>query len=134
VGVIIEQSNRAIVIENLSLFDGLKRGWEISKSNIGPLIVMGLILFGITFVLGIIIALPIFIVVFPTIFAFAMGEGQSFTPIYIALACLCLYTPISWLLNGILTTYTQSAWTLTYLRLTRKPEAPEAPVFADPNA
>ena len=134
VGIIIEQSNRAIVIENLSLFDGLKRGWEISKSNIGPLIVMGLILFGITFVLGIIIALPIFIVVFPTIFAFAMGEGQSFTPIYIALACLCLYTPISWLLNGILTTFTQSAWTLTYLCLTRKPEAPEVPVFAEPNA
>lgn len=134
VGVIIEQSNRAIVIENLNLFDGLKRGWEISKSNIGPLIVMGLILFGITFVLGIIIALPIFIVVFPTFFAFAMGEGQSFTPIYIALACICLYAPISWLLNGILATFTQSAWTLTYLRLTRKPEAPEAPVFAEPNA
>jgi len=134
VGVIIEQSNRAIVLENLSLFDGLKRGWEISKSNIGPLIVMALILFGIMLVLGIIIALPIFIVVFPTIFAFAMGKGQSFTPLYLAVACICLYAPISWILNGILTTYTQSAWTLTYLRLTRKPETPEAPVFAEPNA
>jgi len=134
VGVIVEQSNRAIVLEDLSLFDGLKRGWEISKSNIGPLIVMALILFGITLVLGIIIALPIFIIVFPTIFAFAMGEGQSFTPLYIALAGICLYAPISWVLNGILTTFTQSAWTLTYLRLTQKPEAPETPVFAEPNA
>ena len=134
VGVIVEQSNRAIVLENLSLVDGVKRGWEISKSNIGPLIVMGLILFGITFVLGIIIALPIFIVVFPTIFAFVMGEGQSFTPLYLAVACICLYAPISWVLNGILTTFTQSAWTLTYLRLTQKPEALEATVFAEPNA
>jgi hypothetical protein len=134
VGVIVEQSNRAIVLEDLGLFDGLKRGWEISRSNIKPLIVMALILFGITLVLGIIIALPIFIIVFPTFFAFAVGEGQSFTPLYVAVACICLYAPISWLLNGVLTTYTQSAWTLTYLRLTQNPETPETPVFVEPNA
>ena len=134
VGIIIEQANRAIVLEDLGIFDGLKRSWEISRANIGPLIVMGLILFGITLVLGIVIALPIFIVVFPTIFAFALGEGQSFSPLYIALACICLYAPVSWVLNGILTTFTQSAWTLTYMRLTQKPEAQEAPVFAEPNA
>jgi hypothetical protein len=37
----------------------------------------------------------------------------------IAGACLCLYIPISLLLNGIAIAYTESAWTLTYLRLTR---------------
>jgi hypothetical protein len=134
VGIIIEQANRAIVLEDLSLLDGLRRSWEISRANVWPLIVMGLILFGITLVLGIVIALPIFIVVFPTIFAFAMGEGQSFSPLYIALACICLYAPVSWVLNGILTTFTQSAWTLTYLRLTQKPEISETPVFAESNA
>ena len=134
VGVIIEQANRAIVLEDLGIFDGLKRGWDISRANVGPLIVMGLILFGISLVLGIIIALPIFIVVFPTIFAFAIGEGQSFTPLYVALACICLYAPVSWVLNGILNTFAQSAWTLTYMRLTQKPETPEAPVIAEPNA
>lgn len=134
VGIIIEQANRAIVLENLGIFDGLKRGWEIARSNIGPMIIMALILFGISFVLGIIIALPIFIIVFPTIFAFAIGEGRSFTPLYVALACICLYAPVSWVLNGVLTTYTQSAWTLTYMHLTQKPETPETPVFAEPNA
>jgi hypothetical protein len=134
VGILIEQANRAIVLEDLSVVDGVRRAWEIARANFWPLVVMGLILFGISLVLGIVIALPIFIVVFPTIFAFAMGEGQSFTPLYIALACICLYAPVSWVLNGILTTYTQSAWTLTYLRLTQKPVAPEAPVFAEPNA
>jgi len=133
VGIIIEQANRAIVLEDLSMFDGLKRGWEITKSNVGPILVMALILFGIGLVLGIVIALPIFLIVFPTIFAFAMGEGQSFTPLYIAGACFCLYIPVAWLLNGILTTFTQSAWTLTYLRLTQNSESsenPEAPVIA----
>lgn len=134
VNIVIEQANRAIVLENLGIFDGLKRGWEIARSNIGAILIMALILFGISIVLGIVIALPIFIIVFPTIFAFAMGEGQSFTPLYLALACICLYAPVSWLLNGILTTFTQSAWTLTYLRLTQNPEAPETPVLVEPNA
>lgn len=134
VGIIIEQANRAIVLEDLGIFDGLKRGWEIARANIGPMIIMALILFGITFLAGIIIALPIFIVVFPTIFAFAMGEGQSFTPVYIALACICLYVPVSLVLNGVVTTFSQSAWTLTYMRLTQKPETPESPVFAETDA
>jgi hypothetical protein len=134
IGILIEQANRAMVLEDLGIVDGLRRAWEIARANVGPLLVMGLILFGITFVLGIIIALPIFIVVFPTIFAFAIGEGQTFAPLYLALACICLYAPVSLVLNGILTTYTQTAWTLTYMRLTQKPETPEAPVFAEPNA
>lgn len=134
VGILIEQANRAMVLEDLGIFEGVKRSWDIARANIGPLLVMGLILFGITLVLGIVIALPIFIVVFPTIFAFAMGEGQTFTPLYIALACICLYAPVSLVLNGIMHTFTHTAWTLTYLRLTQKPELPEAPVFAEPDA
>ena len=132
VNVIIEQANRAIVLEDMGMFDAFKRGWEILRANVGPLIV-----FGITLVLGVIIALPIFIIVFPTIFAFAMGEGQSFTPLYLAVACICLYAPVSWVLNGVLTTFTQNAWTLTYLRLTQDSESsdnPETPIFAEPNA
>lgn len=134
VGIIIEQANRAIILEDLSMLDGLKRGWEITRSNAGPIIIMALILFGISLVLGVVIALPIFIIVFPTIFALVLGEGRSFTPLYLALACFCLYIPVAWLLNGILATFTQSAWTLTYLRLTQKLENPETPVFVEPNA
>ncbi len=134
VTILIEQANRAIVLEDLGIFEGLKRGWEIARSNVGPLLVMGLILFGISLVAGIIIAIPIFIVVFPTIFAFAMGEGRSFTPLYLALACICLYVPVSWVLNGVVTTFSQSAWTLTYMRLSQKPETLEAPVSAETDA
>jgi len=134
VGLILEQANRAIVLEERSMLDGFKRGWEIVKGNVGPLVVMSLILFGISFVLGIVIALPILIAVVPAFIAFVMNEGQSFTPLYIAIGVICLYAPISWLLNGILNTYTQSAWTLTWLRLTRKPEPLETPVFAEPNS
>jgi len=134
VGIILEQANRAIVLEDLSMFDGLKRGWEVARSNVGPLIVMALILFGITLVLGIVIALPVFIIVFPAIFSFMMGEGQSFRPLYIAAICFCLYLPVSLLLNGIVTTFSQSAWTLTYMRLAQDAEPSENSVIAEPDA
>jgi hypothetical protein len=46
--------------------------------------------------------------------------------------CLCLYIPVAWLLNGILTAYTESAWTLTYMRLTTTPsENPPAVLEAN---
>lgn len=134
VNLIIEQANRAIVLEDRSMLDGFKRGWEILKGNPGPLIVMSLILFGISFTVGIVIVLPILMTIFPAIFALAMNEGRSFTPLYIAIGVLCLYAPISWLLSGILNTFVHSAWTLTWLRLTSKPEPLETSVFAEPNS
>jgi len=134
VTLILEQANRAIVLDDKSMFDGLKRGWEILKGNVGTLIAMSLILFGISMVLGFVISLPILILVIPTFFAFALGEGQSFTPIYIAVAGLCLYAPIAWVLKGILNTFTQSAWTLTWLRLTRSPQPLDEPIPSEPNA
>ncbi|GAB4416867.1 MAG: hypothetical protein Kow002_03000 [Anaerolineales bacterium] len=134
VAVLIEQANRAIVLEDLGILDALKRGWEIVKSNVGVLIIMSLILFGINFVVGLLIALPIILVVFPTVFAFAMGNGESLTPLYVAGICICLYIPVSWLASGILNTFTQSSWTLTYMQLTQDKETPDTPIFVGTNA
>jgi hypothetical protein len=134
VGIIIEQANRAMVLEDLGIFTGLRRGWEIARSNVGPLVVMALILGFLSLVLGFVFALPIFLVVFPTIFAFAMNEGQSFTPLYVAMACICLYAPVTWLLNGVLATYTQSVWTLTYMRLAGPPPPQEESILSEANA
>ncbi len=134
VNLIIEQANRAIVLEDCSMLEGFKRGWEILKANPGPLIVMSLILFGISLGVGIVLALPILIVVVPAVIAFAMNEGRSFTPLFIAIGAICLYAPISWLLSGILNTFIHSSWTLTWMRLTHPLASSEAPVFAEPNA
>ena len=47
-------------------------------------------------------------------------------------ACLCLYIPVSLLLNGIVVSYTEAAWTLTYMRLVRPQD--NAPVIIEANA
>lgn len=121
--VIFSQAERAVVLDDMGLMPALSQGWEIFRKNLGPIILMAIILGVISIVVGIILALPIFIIVFPAATAFMLGNPQNSTPIYLGVICFCLYLPIWLLLNGILVAYTDSAWTLTYMRLTRKPDA-----------
>src|SRR4030065_161277 len=43
--VVIEQAKAAIVLEDLGIGDGLRRGWEVVRAHVGELIVMALIFF-----------------------------------------------------------------------------------------
>jgi hypothetical protein len=129
VNIIIEQSNAAIVLENISIADGFKRGWNIVKTNVGPVLIMAIILAVIGFVVGLVIALPVIIAVFPLVFGLAGGETNM---LWVAGICCAIYFPILLVLSGIMTSFIQSAWTLTYLRLTGPKE--EAPVVLEANA
>lgn len=128
---IVEQAQNAIVLEDLTMLDGFKRGWEIAKANVVPILIMMLILGVGSTILGLIIALPVIVAVVPLIVG-ADKLQQSLTPIYITAACCVVYFPILLAFNGILTAYIQSTWTLTYLRLA--PPKAEAPVIIEGNA
>lgn len=129
VGMIIRQSQNAIVLEDMDVMPALSRGWEVFRANLGPIIVMAIILAVIGFVAGLIIAIPIFLVVFPTVFAFAMGQGETYSPLIFMGVCLCIYIPVALVLQGILTSYTESAWTLTYMRLTQSKQDENATII-----
>ena len=132
IGLIVRQAERAIVLENMSVFPALSRGWDVFRSHLGPIILMAIILFIINLAVGFVIAIPVFLIVIPTMFAFMAGEAQNWTPLAVMGVGLCLYIPVSLLLNGIAIAFSESAWTLTYLRLTRPPD--DAPVFVEANA
>lgn len=128
---IIEQAQNAIVLEDLNMLDGFKRGWEIVKANAVPIIIMMLILGIGSGIIGVIIALPIIIAVVPAVIGMAVSQ-QTLTPFYIAAACCVAYFPVLLFFNGVLTAYIQASWTLTYLRLVKPKE--EAPVIIEANA
>jgi hypothetical protein len=134
--LIAQQAQNAIVVEDLGTMPALIRGWDVFRQNLGAVIVLSLILGVIGFVIGLVIAIPVMMIVFPTVIAFAVGQGQSMTPLIILGLCMVAFIPVSLLINGIFSSYTEATWTLTYLRLTRKPEQPpEAPVvLAEANA
>ena len=123
VNVVVEQSSIAIVVENLGIMDGLKRGWEIVKANAGTMIVMWLILvLGITTVGGLIIAIPLIMSVGTAVVPLILGgEEAIMSSLILAGICFVAYLPVLIVLSGILRSYVGSAWTLTYMRLTSPP-------------
>jgi hypothetical protein len=128
---VVEQASNAIVLENASAIDGLKRGWEIVTKNLGPMIVMVLILYlGISFIVGLVIGLPLLLALGPIIAGVITGtalETDAAIPTGLIVAGLCFvaYLPVLLLLSGILRSYISAAWTLTFMRLTARPAAIE---------
>jgi len=114
----------AAVEEGLGVFDAFRKAWETVRANLGPVIVMALILILGGGILSAVLGVPFIGVIVPAIFGFALGTETS---IYSGLAvtglCLVIAIPIFILLIGVLTTYTTGAWTLTYRRLTGKARA-----------
>lgn len=128
--VVIEQANVAIVLENLGIGDGFRKGWSVVRANLGPIIVMTLIIFIGSGVIGFLIALPIIAAVVPLIFSAA---SNNTAPIWITVVCCAVYFPVLLVLSGILNAYVQSIWTLTYMRLTAKPQD-NPPIELEANA
>jgi hypothetical protein len=123
VSVIVEQASIAIVVENLGVMDGLRRGWELVRANLGTMIVMALILLlGVNVIGGLIIGLPVVLIVIPALVGGAIGGDRALgSGLIFALVCFVAYLPVLLVLSGILRGYIETAWTLTFLRLTAKP-------------
>ena len=131
-GLYYTQAIRALILEDLGVFKSLSRGWEIFRKNIGGLIVAAIIVFVINLVIGLIIAIPIYIAIFPVLIKLTAGEITSWRPFIIAITFVLCYSPIAWFLTGVLTTYTETIWTLIYMRVAQPKE--NAPISLPANA
>lgn len=116
-GVIINQSTIAIVTEDRGILDAVQRSWSVVRSNVGQYLLMALVLFIGGAIVGLVIALPVILIVTPAIFSLVISQGQNFTGLMIAGLCFVLYLPVAIVLQGVLTTYIFTAWTLTFRRL-----------------
>ncbi len=132
IGMIVQQAQNAMILEDLGISASLMRGWEVFKSNLGHLILMAIILFIFSAVVGVVVAIPMLIVVIPAAISFVLDGAQSFQPLILMGLCLVAYLPISLIANGVLTTYTQAVWTLFYLQITdQTPENLEEDIIVE---
>ena len=90
----VEMANVAVVVEDLSIIDGLKRGWQVFRDNLGEMIVMGLVLVLGGLIVSVLIALPMILTVIPLligIIAAVSGDTEALAAggfIFSALCCL----------------------------------------------
>lgn len=120
--LVVEQAIISIVLENLGVLEGLQAGWNLVRANLGAIIVMGLILtLGVGLIGGFIIGLPVVLIIIPAAIG-AMVDSRAALGGGFLIAGLCLvgYLPVAIFLNGILRGYIETAWTLTYMKLTGK--------------
>lgn len=126
------QVKRSIIVEDMGVFGALARGWLILSQNAVPLLIIGVTLGIAGFIIRIILSLPVILLILPLMQLFIEGNITSWAPFIGVGAFILCYSPILWLLSGILMTYTESVWTLAYLRIINPKES--APVFIEANA
>lgn len=117
--VYVQIANLALVVDELPVMDAISRGWDVLSKHFGNIAVMALILLIGGGIVNFLISLPIIAVVAPAVIGLVVGTQNAFTTgLTITAICLVLALPVFILLGGVLQSYLQSAWTLTYLELT----------------
>lgn len=115
----------AITIEDIGIFPAFARAWEVFIKNILGLILVAIILFIGSAIIGLLISLPAFIVLVPLMISFMEGNITTWSPFIFSGIFFTCYGVISWFLYGILMTYIESVWSLIYLRVTQPKEPKE---------
>ena len=124
---VTEQSESAVIADELKIMDALRRAYELIKSNIWKYVLIALIVY---FGMNILISMVIFPLMIPMFFFMmrTMQTGPDFnTMIRIQAVFGVVILPLMALLQGFCLTYMKSAMMVTYLRLTRP--APSSPLL-----
>lgn len=116
VNALLEMVYRAIVVEDMSIGAGIARGWEIIKNNLGSFVLIWVILLVVGLVGGFIIAAPLVLFALPGLASSMAGRNAMQAGFVMTMICFIAYLPILLVLQGIITSYTQSTWTVAYRR------------------
>jgi hypothetical protein len=109
----------ALIVEQLDIVSAFQRAWEVLRSKIGEVIVMGLILGVGGFIVGFVLALPFVLMALPFVTGMIVGtETSSLAGLTVTVVGILLYIPILLVASGILRTFITGSWTLTYRSLT----------------
>jgi hypothetical protein len=127
-GVYVSLCQVSLIDDEQTTLDGFRRGWQVMRSHAGPALLMGLVLIVGGLMVGLILAVPMLLLMVPVFVALTSSEpGVTTGGILIGGLCFLGYLPILLLLNAVLQTYLNGAWTLTYRRLTGKDAGGPAP-------
>lgn len=133
---IIEESQAAVVIDDLNVIEAIQRGWELVKANFWRIVLISLVVYLGLGILGGIAAIPFMI---PFFFMPLLMEGSSNfdvrTMMLIIGGVSLIFLPVMALVQGIGMTFLKATYAIVYMRLTRKPEdeTPDADSNSDDN-
>lgn len=119
----------AVVLDDLRVIDAFSKGWAVLKANLGPIILIGVLLLVIGLVAGLLIAAPFLAIVIPAVIVGTAGGTRIDLVVWAALAlAILIYLPIALILAGILETWTTAVWTLAWKQFTTAARVPTVTV------
>lgn len=128
---LIEESQVAVVVDELGVTDAIKRAWELVRENFWRIVLISLVVYFGVSILSSVIMVPFMLPFF--FIPFFMDSGMTdFTPRTMMLfmgGFSLLFIPVMALVQGIGLTFMKSTYTLVYLRLTKSQD--NAPVVLE---
>jgi len=114
----MEQAMNGIIVDNMTVMDAARQGWNLVRNNLLSVALMALVIYlAIGFVTGIVMV-PMMISFF--IVPFGLMENElNWTILSISMLWTVAFIPLFAFISGWSMIFTKSAWVLTYLRLTR---------------
>ena len=122
----MEQAMNGIIVDNMTIEDAVRQGWNLLRNNLAPFTLMALVIyFGVGIITGALMMpmmVPFFIV------PFSFMEHQTNWPILsISILWTLVFIPLFAFITGFSMIFSKSAWVLTYLRFTRSPKLQPLP-------
>jgi len=128
---IIEESQVAVIVDDLGVTDAIRRGWELVRANFWRIVLISLVVYLGISILSSIVMLPLMSPFF--FLPFLMDNGQfDLSPRTMMLfmgGFSLLFIPVVAFVQGIGITFLKSTYTLVYLRLTKPQD--NAPVVLE---
>ena len=119
--VLVHNASIALVDENLDPLQAIERAWELSTQNLGPLLVLHIILGLIRLVCGLVLSVPLIAAALPLIFALrASAPGISAAAGLVSALLWLLLLPLLLIAFGVLNAYDLTARALAYRELKEK--------------
>ena len=111
----------AVVIEDMGTTASFRRAWKVIRGSLGPLVIIGLIIFSLSLGVGVLSLLwtaPAIGVFLAGIWPMTHEMGMlNMTLLYLAGALFLLSLPVGWLVSAIWVTWSNAVYTLVYQRL-----------------
>jgi hypothetical protein len=117
----MEQAMNGIILDNMSVMEAIKQGWQLVRNNLLPVGLLTLVLyFGAGMIMGIVMMpmmFPIFMVPFSL-----MEHQTSWVIVSLSVLIMVAFIPLLSAFFGWWFVFLKAAWILTYLRLKSSPD------------
>lgn len=113
---------RAIVLDNAGVMDGIRKGWEVFRNNLGNIILLAILMFVINFVIGIVVGIVGVALFAPVLVTSMVSLGNNGTigaaTVVLGVLAFIAVVIIGAIISALFVAFNSSAWTLAYRQFT----------------